>query len=181
MSGLQTFTLWDFFSGCHEKRKYYRLSHHQPPTGTCIWVSTAMVVPFHPCAISSSCYLTVYIISLISYQWDEEFLSQHPPITSLMKPSRRHNKRDPTPLTIFKALPLANVSSCRPHHSLTEKTPAMKPRQCWQFHQLNCPHEEIGGGKIPPMKQFSIQCFVPSPSSPHRQNVLTNTTRRPSL
>ena len=122
------------FFGCHETRKYKiycRLSHHQPPTGTCIWVSTAMVVPFRPCAVSSSCYLTVYIISLISYQWDEEFLIQHPPITSLMKPSRRHNKRDPTPLPIFKALPLANVSSCRPHYPLDEKTPPMTPRKRW--------------------------------------------------
>ena len=77
------------FFGRHEARKYCRLSHHQPPTGACIWVSTAMVVPFRPCAVSSSCHLTVYFISLLlaeyyqakcfSYHWDDEFLSPHPP------------------------------------------------------------------------------------------------------
>ena len=141
--GLQTFTLQDsFFFGRHEarKRRYCRLSHHQPPTGACIWVSTAMVVPFRPCAVSSSCHLTVYFISLLlaeyyqakcfSYHWDEEFLSQHPPTLrwwSLLADTVRETL---TPFTIFKALPLANVNSCRPHHPSAEKTPPMKLRKC---------------------------------------------------
>ena len=43
------------------------------------------------------------------------------------------------------------------------------------------PMNKLISGEIPPMKQLSLPYFVPTPTSTHSWNALTNTNRRPLL
>ena len=137
-----------FFPGVM-KQENRRLSHHQPPTGACIWVSTAMVVPFRPCAVSSSCHLTVYLISLLlawssssshpALDWSGQVIfingmknsSQHLPLASLMKPPRRHSKRDPHSTHHFQGTSACKCKQLQASPLPRQEDSPSESRKCW--------------------------------------------------